>query len=278
MMSSEWIDHIQALRAEELERVLEHYGGWFRGKDLLELGSGSGFQLKILSSICRSAVGLDLPSSGYRGQRIAEVREYDGKSIPFPDASFDIIFSSHVLQYLIWEQELYREMRRVLRPEGVAVHVVPTSTWRLWSSILHYPAKAQLLLRKFLSGADADTRCGPPQTTAKSARLPQLLVNVLLLHRLGAKGNWLTEHFIFHSRSWRRRLARCGWRVEGIDPLELWYSGHRMLGRRFTLQGRSRVARILGSSAITILAKPEQNPAPSVTDPLGKRDTRITEV
>lgn len=260
-MSSEWIDHIQTLRAEELERVLEHYGSWFRGKDLLEIGSGSGFQLKILSAICRSAVGLEIRDSWYTEHRIAEVREYDGKRIPFPNASFDIIFSSHVLQYLIYERELYGEMRRVLRPGGVAVHVVPTSIWRFWSSILHYPAKAQLMFRRFLPGASVGIGSESPRTTANSAWLRQVLVNVLFLHRHGAKGNWFTEHFIFHSRSWRRRLARFGWTVEGIDPLELWYSGHRMAGRRFTLQGRNKVARILGSSAITMLARPAQNPS-----------------
>lgn len=263
IMSPGLIDYIHVLRAEELDRVLHHYGDWFRGKDLLEIGSGSGFQLKILSSICRSAVGLEILGSWYGEHRIAAIRGYDGKTIPFPDASFDVIFSSHVLQYLTCEQELYGEMRRVLRPGGVAVHVVPTSAWRFWSSILHYPAKAQLMLRKFLPGAAVGRGPESPRTAANPRRLSQLLANVLLLHRLGAKGNWFTEHFIFLSRSWRQRLARYGWTVARIDPLELWYSGHRMVGRPFTLKGRSRAARILGSSAITILARPGQNPATS---------------
>jgi SAM-dependent methyltransferase len=260
MTSSEWIDHIHAIRAEELERVLQHYGYCFHEKDLLEVGSGTGFQLKILSSICRSSVGLEIRDSGYREHRIAEVREYDGRSIPFPDASFDIIFSSHVLQSLTCEQELYREMRRVLRPEGMAVHIVPTSIWRFWSSVLHYPAGAQLVLRKFLSGASHGTGSGL-RTTAKSAWFLRVLVNMLLLHRLGAKGNWFTEHFIFHPWSWRRRLAGYGWIVDRIDPLKLWCTGRRMIGGRLSMRGRDRVARILGSSSMVILARPAQNPA-----------------
>ncbi len=260
MTSSEWIDHIQAIRAEELERVLQHYGYCFHEKDLLEIGSGSGFQLKILSSICRSSVGLEICDSWYREHRIAEVREYDGRSIPFPDASFDIIFSSHVLQYLTCERELYSEMRRVLRPGGIAVHVVPTSIWRFWSSVLHYPSRAQLVLRKFLSVASLGTG-SELRTTTKSAWLLRLLVNMLLPHRLGAKGNWFTEHFIFHSSSWRRRLAGYGWIVERIDPLKLWCSGYRMIGGRLSMRGRDGVARILGSSSIVILARPVQNPA-----------------
>lgn len=263
MTSSEWIDHIHAIRAEELERVLRHYGYCFHEKDLLEIGSGSGFQLKILSSICRSSAGLDIPSSGYREHRVADVRDYDGRSIPFPDASFDIIFSSHVLQSLTHERELYGEMQRVLRPGGIAVHVVPTSILRFWSSVFHYPAKAQLVLRKFLSRASPGTGSGSETTAKSSRRLLRVLVNMLFLHRLGTKGNWFTEHFIFHSRTWRRRLAGYGWMVERIDPLKLWCSGYRMVGGRLSMRGRDRLARTLGSSSMVILARPAQGPGAS---------------
>jgi len=256
-MSPDWIDHVNADRAEELKRVLRNHKSCFEGKDLLEIGSGTGLQLKILSSICRSSFGLELPSSGYREHRIAEVREYDGKSIPFSDASFDIIFSSHVLQYLICERELYGEMRRVLRPGGVAVHVLPTSSWRVWSSLLHYPAKVQLLLMRYPRAVAAIRAGSEPRNKRHTPKWwGQVLLNILFLHRLGARGNWFTEHFIFRRRAWRRRLASYGWVVERIDPVGLWYSGHRMVGPSLSTERRSTLARILGSSAMMILARP----------------------
>src|SRR5262249_48603342 len=122
--ATELINQIHAYRAAELERVLQEHACCFYQKELLESGSGSGFQLPILGSVCCSTVGVEICGSWYREHRIAQILEYDGRSIPFPDGSFDVIFSSHVLQFLTDEQPLYDEMRRVLRPGGVAIHVV----------------------------------------------------------------------------------------------------------------------------------------------------------
>ena len=52
--------HINAMRKEELQRVLDQYRDFFAGKDLLEIGSGTGRQLKTLSHICKSAVGIEV--------------------------------------------------------------------------------------------------------------------------------------------------------------------------------------------------------------------------
>ena len=57
------IDYIHALRGEELERILRAHTEYFPDKDVWEIDSGSGFQLKILSSVCRSAVSLETADS-----------------------------------------------------------------------------------------------------------------------------------------------------------------------------------------------------------------------
>lgn len=258
MMSLDWVDHVNAVRAEELRRILRHNHRWFEGKDLLEIGSGTGLQLKTLSSVCRSSFGLELASSGYKEHRVAEIKEYDGKYIPYPDASFDIIFSSHVLQY-VTGKELFAEMRRVLRPRGVAVHVLPTPSWRIWSSLLHYPAKAQLLGRycmgpRTVNGAGEKPQARSERHSMRWFRL--VLLNTCFLHRLGARGNWLTEHFLFRRCAWCRRLKKYGWIVDRMDPLGLWCSGYLMLGQKVSIEGRSTLARILGSSSMMILARP----------------------
>ena len=58
----------------------------------------------------------------------ANVRRIDiAKRLPFPDGSFDAVFSSHTLEHLYLSQtrSLLRECLRVLRPGGVVRHVVP---------------------------------------------------------------------------------------------------------------------------------------------------------
>src|SRR5215475_7138409 len=110
------VAHIDATRKEELRRVLHGHSELFAGKDLLEIGSGTGVQLKIFSQICKSAVGIEISGSSYARHRVTEIREYDGRRIPFPDRSFDTVFSSHVLEHIKNQGELHGEMHRVLRP------------------------------------------------------------------------------------------------------------------------------------------------------------------
>ena len=51
----------------------------------------------------------------------------DITDIRFPDASFDVIYCSHVLEHVGDDRKAMRELRRVLRPDGWAVILVPMS-------------------------------------------------------------------------------------------------------------------------------------------------------
>lgn len=69
-----------------------------------------------------------LPRSMASVEYPRNVRRLDiTKPLPFPDGSFDAIFSSHTLEHLYLSQtkSLLRECLRVLRPGGIARHVVP---------------------------------------------------------------------------------------------------------------------------------------------------------
>jgi len=49
----------------------------------------------------------------------------DITDIQYPDASFDVIFCSHVLEHVPEDRKAMRELRRVLRPGGWALLEVP---------------------------------------------------------------------------------------------------------------------------------------------------------
>lgn len=49
----------------------------------------------------------------------------DLQKLPFSDASYDFVFASHVLEHIPDDRRAIREIRRILRPGGIAVLPVP---------------------------------------------------------------------------------------------------------------------------------------------------------
>lgn len=62
----------------------------------------------------------------------------DGCRIPRPDNTFDLIFSSSVLEHVTDHDAAFREMHRVLKPGGVSLHEFP-SRWRLIEHHMYVP-------------------------------------------------------------------------------------------------------------------------------------------
>jgi SAM-dependent methyltransferase len=52
---------------------------------------------------------------------------FDAMSIPYADASFDVVYCSHVLEHVPDDRRALREFRRVLAPRGYALFLVPIS-------------------------------------------------------------------------------------------------------------------------------------------------------
>jgi len=253
---SDHLEHIRPLRTEELRRVLQGRTELLQGKDLLELGSGTGDQLRVLTNLCRSAVGLDVAESGYLGVMSGNIRIYDGRNMPFPDRSFDVIFSSHVLEHLRDEETTYREMRRVLRPGGIGLHVVPTSHQRLVNMVAHYPDAVRRLVNKILRRApDSVSPAGNGAARPKYS-LRYRIINTLIPPRHGETGNQFTEYFYLRPAAWRKKLARYGWKVETSQPLRITYTGHGLLGPKMGIGARSVLARFMGSSTYLFVVRP----------------------
>jgi SAM-dependent methyltransferase len=57
------------------------------------------------------------------------------ENMPFPDESYDFVFASHVLEHVRDDRKAIREIRRVLRPHGVAILPVPV----VCSKTIEYP-------------------------------------------------------------------------------------------------------------------------------------------
>ncbi|MGH9197789.1 MAG: class I SAM-dependent methyltransferase, partial [Acidimicrobiia bacterium] len=130
------LEYLHVLRAAELELIAAYLKPETR---ILELGAGTGAQALALAQRGFDVSAVDVPQSNYSKDRVFDVTDYDGRHLPFPDRTFDIVFSSNVLEHIADLGPLHREIRRVLKPNGCCIHVLPSTAWRFWTSISAFP-------------------------------------------------------------------------------------------------------------------------------------------
>lgn len=248
------IEYLDALRSAEMNLLMRRHGQLFAGADVLEVGSGTGAQLRELSFIAKSVVGVDL-SSSYLEPPQDNFISYDGVNLPFADNSFDLIYSSNTMEHVTDEPGLHLEMKRVLRPDGVAIHVVPSSAWRLWSTAIYYPLLPKLIFSFLSRGKDQ-----PPPTTKREPVLvgrgvQSRLLDLICPSRHGETGNRFTEWWHFRAASWSRRFRGLGWKVENVEPLGLFYTGYLVGSSAISMKMREQLAHVLGSACIVVILR-----------------------
>ena len=238
------LGHLERLRAAELETA----SSWlpFPGR-VLELGGGSGFQASLMASKGCQVESLDVfVEPGVTG-RYHAVQHYDGVHLPFADRSFDVVFSSNVLEHVRDLPALLREVRRVLRPEGVAVHILPTPAWRIWTSLAHYPFLLKYALGAGLPASVAGDASGATRPVRTPRNWRELLWKVLAAGPHGEYPSAWSELWYFSRRRWRALFIEQGMELRADEPTHLFYTGYCLV-TGLPLPVRRGLSALLGSA------------------------------
>ena len=107
------------------ELVRRAYG---RPGRLLDLGCGRGDQLAAFHRLGFDVAGVDVSerAPGLAAGLPVEVVDLERDPLPFPDESFDFVFSKSVLEHLHEPAAVVAKARAALRPGGVAVFMTPS--------------------------------------------------------------------------------------------------------------------------------------------------------
>ena len=248
--------HTEAVRLTEIEIVLnELKSEGIKEKSILEIGSGAGWQAKKFFENGYKVTAIDVPESIYAEQKIWPILTYDGRLIPFPDNHFDIVFSSSVLEHIPRLDEFENEIRRVLKPHGLAMHIVPSASWRFWTMMAHYPfmfkTVVKIIYDKLVKVAGDKTLNEMENFALAQMRqnsILELIKKAIFPQRHGENGTALSEIYLFRKSRWLVGFERTNWKVEKVFSNRMFYTGYMILGSTISISCRQRLSYVLGSS------------------------------
>lgn len=181
----------------ELELV-ERYG---RGKDLVEVGCGTGLLLGRAAAMGRSAIGVDLSRGMLEQARARGLTVVQGSAteLPLADASCDVAFSFKVLAHVADPARALAEMARVVRPGGwVLAELYNARSLRRLVKALKPPSKISAtahdtaVLTRYDDPA-AIRRMLPPGLAWETSRGIRILTPVAAVHRVPVVGALLRK-------------------------------------------------------------------------------------
>jgi len=235
---------LERLRKTEIESIRH----WFKpGMKVLEMGGGNGFQATIIESWGCNVTSLDLPQTLRSCKLHHPVQEYDGRTIPFPDQSFDLIFSSNVLEHVPDLANVLREIARVVKRGGVIIHILPTSTWRIWTCLSHYLFGLKLCARLMLP-ADGISRAYSQQIVGKKRTRAEMISRLFYAGPHGEYPNAFYEIYAFGRRRWTRLFNDRGFEVVQSVGSPIFYTGYEIFPD-LSLTARRLMARMFGSAS-----------------------------
>jgi len=243
---------LHTVREFELNSIFNHFP-INSDISILELGAGTGYQLSKIQKRYNNVIGIDIDTSSY-SDLYGNVITYNGKVLPFKDESFDVIFSSHVMEHISDLGNYNKEISRVLKDNGRVIHVLPSHVWRFWTSLMHYPSSILFLINllRYAISKNTNGRIEKGKLTKS-----KILNNILFSETHGVRGNPLTELYFFHYYFWINIFKKYDWNIIDVKPLGLFYWGRDFIMDSLSIRIRESIAKFIGSSSyVYVLYKP----------------------
>ena len=210
------------IREHELSKIKNYFT---TDKKVLEIGGGNGYQASIIKSWGSEILSIDIEIN--HNEKYFEVKKYDGINLPFPDESFDIVYSSNVLEHVKDLDLLLRETKRVIKPTGIIIHLIPSTTWRFWTILAHYP---YLIIRLFNMIFVKEKKIKNENIeNLKATNKPLNLLSKFFPQPHGEFSSAATELYYFSKFYWKKKFLLHDFKIEKIEDNEIFYTGYHLL-------------------------------------------------
>jgi len=243
----------ELIRNEELSTALNLFPKE-KNLEILEIGGRDGFQANIISKKGHKVTSIDINPLSPQFHR---VQKGDITKLNFEDNSFDLIFSSNMLQEIHNIDEAFTEMKRVLKKDGTIVHIVPSSWWSLITNFWHYCLipkyliKSKRFQRIFNSEGEKN---GKNKQNDKNSKSSKTNLKKLFLHPLGANTSFVHETFYFSKFYWGKLFKKNKFEIINIKNCPYYYSGYAVFKFKF-IKLRKFLAKIYFPSCYCFIMK-----------------------
>lgn len=125
---------------------------------MLDLGAGAGIVPHMnFRGLATRVCGVDLDPRVTDNPFLDEGHVGSGAAIPYPDATFDLVFSDNVLEHLSDPVSVFSEVRRVLKPGGAFLVKTPNRSHYVPLLARLTPLRFHRFLNRLRGRASADT-------------------------------------------------------------------------------------------------------------------------
>tara|TARA_B110000902_G_C14244969_1_gene563917 strand:- start:933 stop:1700 length:768 start_codon:yes stop_codon:yes gene_type:complete len=157
--SKDKVEHYQQIiRDAEWENIANHIP---KNSKFLDVGCGAGYSLMRASQDLNCEVeGIDAdPGSHGVGRFIKDmvktvpIKKGFAENLTYENESFDVVYSSHVLEHVNDESKALDEMRRVLKKDGVLIIGMPTASMAILNYISQLTFTTHIKIYEFFRNA-----------------------------------------------------------------------------------------------------------------------------
>ena len=212
--------YLHSLRKREYVKIFKHFASK-KFDRVLEIGSGDGFQASLLKKNCRFFVASDLTPPIIQRNNINYI-VCDTQNLPLKPNSFDMIFSSSVLEHVQDQISTLEQLKTVLKKNGIMIHVVPTRTWKALQLVCYYPYALSYLLKKIANIASKEKRPhrNPDNYKHRTTRLFSTLKMIFPPIHGEYQSHW-REFSSYGKKSWKKLFEKSALEIKDTMDLVL---------------------------------------------------------
>jgi len=240
----EWDDYLHTFRKRETDFVFDKFRD-SKFKHALELGAGDGYQSKLISAYCEKLISTDLNGDMLPpedSEKITyQVLDAEKTNEIFADDTFDLIYSSNLLEHLPNIDSAIVNMREILKPDGHMIHVIPSPGWKFFSMLLYLPSIVFFLVEsKVLRRKQQTSKNYKGNNLKVETKHKFRWINLFVPKPHGVSKTNIKEFKAFSKNVWETRFKSAGLMVEEIK------SGPVSSGYGFGLERSRRILEKLG--------------------------------